>query len=72
MKQALGFEVRGQGDLVYKLKKSLYRLKQAPGAWKKMIDSFLIKLSFNKGTSYHKVLMPHQTTRVEARIYGYS
>ena len=32
--------------LVYRLKKSLYRLKQAPGAWYAKIDGFLLSLSF--------------------------
>nr|GEU40679.1 hypothetical protein [Tanacetum cinerariifolium] len=34
---------------VYKLKKSLYELKQAPRAWYDMLSSFLISQDFSKG-----------------------
>nr|GEV05935.1 hypothetical protein [Tanacetum cinerariifolium] len=34
---------------VYKLKKALYRLKQAPRAWYDMLSSFLISQDFSKG-----------------------
>ncbi|GKF24672.1 retrovirus-related pol polyprotein from transposon TNT 1-94 [Tanacetum coccineum] len=34
---------------VYKLKKALYRLKQAPRAWYDMLYSFLISQDFSKG-----------------------
>ncbi|GKF97610.1 retrovirus-related pol polyprotein from transposon TNT 1-94, partial [Tanacetum coccineum] len=35
---------------VYKLKKALYRLKQAPRAWYDMLSSFLISQDFSKGS----------------------
>nr|GEZ55075.1 hypothetical protein [Tanacetum cinerariifolium] len=34
---------------VYKLKKALYRLKQAPRAWYDMLSSFLLSQEFSKG-----------------------
>ncbi|GKE82561.1 retrovirus-related pol polyprotein from transposon TNT 1-94 [Tanacetum coccineum] len=34
---------------VYKLKKSLYRLKQAPRAWYDLLSSFLLSKKFSKG-----------------------
>nr|GEU83557.1 retrovirus-related Pol polyprotein from transposon TNT 1-94 [Tanacetum cinerariifolium] len=35
---------------VYKLKKALYRLKQAPRAWYDLLSSFLLSHKFSKGT----------------------
>nr|GEZ46881.1 hypothetical protein [Tanacetum cinerariifolium] len=35
---------------VYKLKKALYRLKQAPRAWNNMLSSFLLSQDFSKGS----------------------
>ena len=35
-------------DSLYKLKKAMYCLKQAPGAWYGRIDSFLTSLDFTK------------------------
>jgi hypothetical protein len=43
-----GFEVEDKKTHVYKLKKALYRLKQAPRAWYGRIDSFLTSLGFTK------------------------
>jgi hypothetical protein len=36
---------------VYKLKKSLYRLKQAPRAWYSRIDSYLINNGFSRSSN---------------------
>ncbi|RDY09361.1 GDSL esterase/lipase, partial [Mucuna pruriens] len=36
-----GFVVMVEGNMVYKLKKTLYGLKQTPRAWNRRIDSFL-------------------------------
>ncbi|MCI29822.1 pentatricopeptide repeat-containing protein, partial [Trifolium medium] len=55
VKQPPGFEIKGQEEKVYKLKKDLYGLKQAPRAWNKRIDSFLMKSNFTKCTSEHGV-----------------
>nr|GEW47537.1 retrovirus-related Pol polyprotein from transposon TNT 1-94 [Tanacetum cinerariifolium] len=35
---------------VYKLKKALYRLKQAPRAWYDLLSKFLLSQEFSKGT----------------------
>jgi hypothetical protein len=43
-----GFEVEDRNTHVYRLKKSLFGLKQAPRAWYGRIDSFLTSLGFNK------------------------
>ncbi|GJS95147.1 retrovirus-related pol polyprotein from transposon TNT 1-94 [Tanacetum coccineum] len=44
-----GFVDKDKPNHVYKLKKSLYRLKQAPRAWYDMLSSFLISQDFSKG-----------------------
>jgi hypothetical protein len=41
IKQLEGFVIHGKESHVCKLKKALYRLKQAPRAWYGRIDSFL-------------------------------
>jgi hypothetical protein len=48
MKQPPGFEVKGDENLVCRLKKSLYGLKQSPRQWNKMLDGFLKKKGFTK------------------------
>lgn len=39
MVQPEGYEVEGKKNLVYHLRKALYRLKQGPRAWYSNIDS---------------------------------
>ncbi|GJY55599.1 retrovirus-related pol polyprotein from transposon TNT 1-94 [Tanacetum coccineum] len=45
-----GFVDKDNPNHVYKLKKALYRLKQAPRAWYDMLSSFLISQDFSKGS----------------------
>nr|GFA44820.1 retrovirus-related Pol polyprotein from transposon TNT 1-94 [Tanacetum cinerariifolium] len=45
-----GFMDQDNPNHVYKLKKALYRLKQAPRAWYDMLSSFLISQDFSKGS----------------------
>nr|GEU31030.1 putative ribonuclease H-like domain-containing protein [Tanacetum cinerariifolium] len=45
-----GFVDPDNPNHVYKLKKSLYRLKQAPRAWYDMLSSFLLSQDFSKGS----------------------
>ncbi|GKF11776.1 retrovirus-related pol polyprotein from transposon TNT 1-94, partial [Tanacetum coccineum] len=47
--QPEGFVDQDNPSHVYKLKKSLYSLKQAPRAWYDMLSSFLISQQFSKG-----------------------
>ena len=51
IEQPRGFEVRGQEEKVYLLKKALNGLKQAPRAWYSRIDDHLHKLGFVKSLS---------------------
>ncbi|GKF23275.1 retrovirus-related pol polyprotein from transposon TNT 1-94, partial [Tanacetum coccineum] len=44
-----GFVDPNNPNYVYKLKKALYRLKQAQHAWYEMLSSFLISQDFSKG-----------------------
>jgi hypothetical protein len=48
IKQPQGFDVEDGKTHVCRLKKALYRLKQAPRAWYGRIDSFLMSLGFTK------------------------
>ncbi|GJS85295.1 retrovirus-related pol polyprotein from transposon TNT 1-94 [Tanacetum coccineum] len=47
--QPEGFVDQDNPSHVYKLKKALYDLKQAPRAWYDMLSSFLISQHFSKG-----------------------
>ncbi|GJW92585.1 retrovirus-related pol polyprotein from transposon TNT 1-94 [Tanacetum coccineum] len=47
--QPEGFVDQDNPSHVYKLKKALYSLKQAPRAWYNMLSSFLISQHFSKG-----------------------
>ncbi|GJR72653.1 retrovirus-related pol polyprotein from transposon TNT 1-94 [Tanacetum coccineum] len=48
--QPNGFVDKDNPNHVYKLKKSLYRLKQAPRAWYDLLLKFLLSQEFSKGT----------------------
>jgi hypothetical protein len=60
IRQPQGLEVEDKKTHVCKLKKALYRLKQAPRAWYGRIDSFLMSLGFTKSKAdsnlYFKVM----------------
>ncbi|GKE91773.1 retrovirus-related pol polyprotein from transposon TNT 1-94, partial [Tanacetum coccineum] len=45
-----GFVDKDDLNHVYKLKKALYRLKQAPRAWYDLLSKFLLSQEFSKGT----------------------
>ncbi|GKE78863.1 retrovirus-related pol polyprotein from transposon TNT 1-94 [Tanacetum coccineum] len=47
--QLEGFVDQDHHNYVYRLKKTLYRLKQAPRAWYDMLSKFLLSQQFSKG-----------------------
>jgi hypothetical protein len=55
IEQPRGFEVEDRKTHVCRLKKALYRLKQAPRAWYGRIDSFLTSLGFTKTKVDHNL-----------------
>ena len=48
VEKPLGFETHDRESHVWRLKKDLYSLKQAPRTWYGRIDSFLTSLGFTK------------------------
>ena len=46
MKQPQGYVVKGKEDLVCKLRKSIYGLKQSPRCWNSALDDYLKKMGF--------------------------
>ncbi|KAE8691550.1 ABC transporter B family member 18 [Hibiscus syriacus] len=48
MQQPEGFTQPGNEHLVYRLKKSLYGLKQSPRQWYKQFDSYMIKIGYKR------------------------
>jgi hypothetical protein len=53
MCQPEGFVVSGKEDMVYKLKKSLYGLKQSPRCWNSVLHAFMIKTGFRNCEDDH-------------------
>ena len=57
MQQLEGFVKKGKANLVYRLKKSLYRLKQAPWQWYRKFDSFMTDQGCHKTQADHSVFV---------------
>jgi hypothetical protein len=55
MKQPEGFVVKGKKELVCKLKKSLYDLKQSPRMWYQKFDTYILGLGFVRSRVDHCV-----------------
>jgi hypothetical protein len=55
MKQLEGFVVKGKKELVRKLKKSLYGLKQSPRMWYQKFDTYILGLGFVRSRDDHCV-----------------
>nr|GEW19259.1 hypothetical protein [Tanacetum cinerariifolium] len=68
--QPNGFVDTDNPNHVYKMKKALYRLKQAPRAWYDMLSSFLISQDFSKG-SVDPTLFIHREGNKLLLKYGF-
>jgi hypothetical protein len=55
MKQPKGYVVKGNKELVCKLKKSLYGLKKSPRTWYQNFDTYMFGLGFTKIKEDHCV-----------------
>ncbi|KAF0909856.1 hypothetical protein E2562_000169 [Oryza meyeriana var. granulata] len=55
IRQPLGFTTVGHEDMVLRLDKALYGLRQAPRAWNAKFDETLVALGFNHSVSEHAV-----------------
>ncbi|KAK8916316.1 hypothetical protein KSP39_PZI023164 [Platanthera zijinensis] len=55
MRQPEGFEAKGKEDLVCRLKKSLYGLKQSPRMWYQKFDTYMLEVGFERLNSDHCV-----------------
>jgi hypothetical protein len=55
MKHPEGFVVKGKKELVCKLKKSLYGLKQSPRMWYQKFDTYMLGLGFRRSKEDHYV-----------------
>ena len=53
MDQPEGFKVKGKEHMIYKLKKSLYSLKQAPRQWYKKFNSFMVGHEYTRTNADH-------------------
>ncbi|CAH9081524.1 unnamed protein product [Cuscuta europaea] len=62
VEQPEGFVKKGEERKVYKLKKALYALKQAPRAWYNKIDSFFLSKGFNKSENEPTLYVKKQGT----------
>jgi hypothetical protein len=55
MKQLEVFVVKGKKDLVCKLKRSLYGLKQSPRMWYQKFDTYILSMGFVRSKANHYI-----------------
>lgn len=55
--QPQGYQKKGEEHKVYKLKKALYGLRQAPRAWYSKIEGYFLNEGFDKCTSEHTLFV---------------
>jgi hypothetical protein len=66
MRQPQGFIVQGKENLVCKLRKSLYGLKQALRQWYKKFDSFMYSTGFTRCQADHCCYVKSLTTLISS------
>ena len=49
----MGYEKKGEEDKVYKIRKTLYSLKQAPMTWYSKIEAYFVQTSFERCLCEH-------------------
>ena len=59
MEQPPGFVAQGESNLVCKLRRSLYGLKQSPRAWFSRFSTVLVEFGMIRSTSDHSVFYKH-------------
>jgi hypothetical protein len=59
IKQLEGFVIHNKKSHVYRLKKAMYGLKQAPCAWYEKMDGFLMRLGFSKSVADPKPILSY-------------
>ena len=60
VEQPVGFQDPYKPDHVFKLKKALYSLKQAPRAWYDRLTSFLLDHNFSRGNPDKTLYIKHE------------
>jgi hypothetical protein len=55
MKLPEGFVLKGNKELVYKIKKSVYGLKKSPRMWYQNLDTYILVLGFVRSMVDHYV-----------------
>ena len=55
VQQPLGFEKKGEEDKVYKLRKALHGLKQAPRAWYSKLEVYFVQAGFERCLCEHSL-----------------
>ena len=69
IEQPQGFEVKGQEKKVYKLEKTLYRLKQAPRAWYNRINNYFLQHNFQKSANEQTLYVKNKVWKLSLFIY---
>lgn len=64
IEQPRGFELKEDGDKVYKLRKALYGLRQAPRAWYSRLEGYFAKEGFKKCYCEHTLFIKTEKEQV--------
>ena len=64
----LGYNTSTGEKIVYRLKKSMYGLKQSPRAWFGRFTSFMKKIRYRQSNSDHTLFLKHRQGKLTALI----